>query len=58
MLIPGAKRGKAYKFARPFEGQYRVVALYDNEADVTQVDKPRFSPIQVTEVKFHICDRK
>ena len=56
--MPGAKRGKAYKFARPFEGPYRMVALYDNGADVTHVDKPQSSPIRVALNRVRRCPRE
>ena len=38
--MPGAKASKAYKFARPFYGPYRVVAVYDTGSEVRPVDKP------------------
>ena len=40
VYMPGAKASKAYKFARPFYGPYRVVAVYDTGSEVRPVDKP------------------
>ena len=47
VYMPAEKRGKAYKFARPFRGPYCVTALYDNGVDVQLVDKPQFGTIRV-----------
>ena len=44
---PAAKSCKAYKFARPFHGPYRIIQLHDGGADVTLVDKPKEPPIRV-----------
>ena len=42
-----AKVGKAYKFARPFHGPYRILELTPNDARLTPVDKPQEEPVFV-----------
>ena len=52
---PGAKTGKAYKFAKPFHGPYRILTLYEGGADVTLVDRPREAPIRVPYERLRVC---
>ena len=52
---PAAKSGKAYKFARPFHGPYRIVKLYDNGADVRPVDRSQEAPIRVPLNRLREC---
>ena len=47
VYTPSEKRGKAYKFACPFVGPYRVLELYDNGVKLKWIDKPKAQPIQV-----------
>jgi hypothetical protein len=51
---PAAKSGKAYKFARPFHGPYRI-KLYDNGADVRPVDRPQEASIRVLFDRLRVC---
>ncbi|XP_065905553.1 uncharacterized protein [Dysidea avara] len=55
VYIPAAKACKAYKFARPFHGPYRI--LEQNEIGVTicPVDKPHAEPIQVAYDRVRHC---
>ena len=55
VYMPAEKRGKAYKFARPFRGPFRVVTLYENGADVRLVDKPQAEAIRVALNRVRRC---
>ena len=48
LFVPSMKQGRAYKFARPYRGPYRVVELHANGADIRPVDSPRQSTIRVS----------
>ena len=48
LFVPAMKQGKAHKFARPYQGPYRVVELYANGADICPVDRPQQSTIRVS----------
>ena len=37
---PAKRKGKAYKFSRPFVGPYRLLTLHPNVAEVKLIDKP------------------
>ena len=52
---PSAKSCKAYKFARPFHGPYRIIKLYDNGVDVRPVDRPQDSLIRVPFNRLRVC---
>ena len=41
VYIPAAKATKAYKFARPFHGPYRIIEQSDTGVVVRQIDKPQ-----------------
>ena len=45
---PAAKSGKAYKFARPYYGLYRIVEITSNDAKICPIDSPNEEPIFVT----------
>ena len=55
---PAEKCGKAYKFARPFKGLYRVVKLFPNEAELSLVDKPNGSTIRVALNRLRRCPKE
>ena len=55
LYVPAAKRGKAHKFARPFRGPYRILALYDNGADIRSIDHPREEPKRVSLNRLRKC---
>ena len=40
VYIPTEKIGKAYKFACPYKGPYKVLKLFDNGIEVKLVSKP------------------
>ena len=55
VYMPAAKSTKAHKFARPFEGPYRIIAMYDNGADVCWVDHPSSPSIRVSLDRLRHC---
>ena len=55
VLKPAAKSCKAYKFARPFHGLYRIVKLYDNGTDIWPVNRPQEAPIRVPFDRLWVC---
>ncbi len=46
--MPARTTGKAQKFARPFDGPYRVLAVHENGIEAYPVDCPHAQPIRVT----------
>ena len=58
LYVPSAKRGKAHKFARPFKGPYRILALYDNGADIRSIDHPREEPKRVSLNRLRRCPQE
>ena len=58
LYVPAMKRGKAYKFACPFKGPYRFLALYDNGADIRSVGNPREEPKRVSLNRLQRCPKK
>ena len=56
--VPSAKRGKAHKFARPFKGPYRILALYENGADIRSIDHPREEPKRVSLNRLRKCPQE
>ena len=44
---PSAKTGKAYKFAKPFYGTYRILTLHEGGADVILIERPKEASIRV-----------
>ena len=55
MYMPAIKATKTHKFARPFEGPYRITAIYDNGADVRLVDQPSSNAIRVALDRLRHC---
>ncbi len=47
VYMPAERLGKAHKFARPFRGPYRIIALFENGAQVNLVDRPQAASIRV-----------
>jgi hypothetical protein len=52
---PAAKSGKAYKFARPYYGPYRIVEITTNDAKICPVDIPNEEPIFVALDRLRCC---
>ena len=59
MYMPAAKATKAYKFARPFHGPYRIIEQSDTKVTVRPIDKPQTEPIRMVYNRIrHCCDSK
>ena len=57
VYMPGAKRGKAYKFAQAFHGPYRILEVVDNGVMVRPVDRPRAKAIRVALNRVRVCPK-
>ena len=55
VYMPMKKLGKAHKFALPFEGPYRVLALYPNGVDLQSIEKPKSRQIRVALNRVRLC---
>ncbi|XP_065914491.1 uncharacterized protein [Dysidea avara] len=55
---PAAKIGKAYKFARPFKGPYRVKKLLPNEAELLLISEPNAPSIRVALNRVRQCPKE
>ena len=55
VYMPAAKACKAYKFARPFHGPYRIVAQDGTGVVIHPVDKPQAEPIRVAYDRVRHC---
>ena len=49
VYMPAEHLGKAYKSARHFKGPYRILAMFDNGAEVKLIEKPKTHPIRVAQ---------
>ena len=55
VFMPSAKQGKAYKFARPFHGPYRIVDIFETGASVRPVENQKQGPIRVAFDRLRPC---
>ena len=55
VYMPAAKACKAYKFARPFHGPYRIVERSETGVVVRPVDRPQADPIRVAYNRIRCC---
>ena len=55
VYMPQEKLGKAYKFARPFHGPYRVKEVFDNGVEVCPVNRPDDTGIRVALNRIRAC---
>ena len=55
VYMPSAKACKAYKFARPFYGPYRIIEQSETGVVVRPVDKPQAEPIRVAYDRIQRC---
>ena len=53
--MPAVKACKAYKFARPFHGPYRIVDLSKTGVVIRPVDQPQAEPIRVAYNRIRQC---
>ena len=52
---PSTKTGKAYKFAKPFHGPYRILTLHEGGADVVLIERPKEASIRVPFEHLRVC---
>ena len=52
---PSTKTGKAYKFAKPFHGPYRILTLHEGGADVVLIERPKEASIRVPFERLRVC---
>ena len=55
VFMPGAKRGKAYKFARAFHGPYRIIEIVENGVILKPIDRPQADPVRVALDHIRVC---
>ena len=55
IYMPAAKATKAYKFARPFHGPYRITAVHETGIEVRPVDRPQEGSIRVALNRVRRC---
>ena len=48
VYFPAKKSGRAYKFARPFQGPYLVKEVFNNGVQVKKIGQSRCKPLQVS----------
>ena len=56
--MPGDVSGKAWKFARPFHGPYRILELTPTNASVRLVNRPQDTPIFVSLQRIRMCPKE
>ena len=55
---PAKRKGKAYKFSRPFVGPYCLLTLHPNGAKVKLTDKPSSQSIWVAPNQIRLCPKE
>ena len=55
LYVPSEKSGQAYKFAKPYRGQYQIVGLYENGADLRLVSQSGDQTIRVALSRLRRC---
>ena len=55
IYMPAEKQWKAYKFAKPYRGPFRVIALHDGGLEVKPVDKPQAQGMRVALNRVRRC---
>ena len=55
VYMPGSVKGKAWKFARPYHGPYRVLAVTPTNVEVKLVDQPKEPSIFVSIDRVRRC---
>ena len=53
--MPGEVKGRAWKFARPFHGPYRVIRVTPTNVEAQLVDNPTNPPIFVSLSRVRPC---
>ena len=55
VYVPSAKLGKAYKFALPYKGPYRVQDIADNVACLQLIEQPDSDLIRISISRLRHC---
>ena len=55
LYTPAERTGKAYKFARPFKGPYRVKSVIGNGVELLSIGKPNTTPLRVALNRIRHC---
>jgi hypothetical protein len=58
VYMPGTVKGKAWKFARPYHGPYRVLAVTPTNVEVKLVDRPQDASIFVSIDRVRSCPKE
>ena len=58
LFDPSLRSGKAYKFAKPFRGPYKIVHLVSGGAEIILVAKPKSKLIRVAFNRLRHCPRE
>ena len=58
VYFPAKKSGKAYKFARPFQGPYVVQKLFNNGVQVKKMGQSRCKPLRVSLNRVRKCPKE
>lgn len=58
VYMPAAKSSKAYKFARPFHGLYRIITMFETGVEVRPVDRPQAPTIRVAFNRVRRCPQE
>ena len=58
VYMPAAGQGEAYKFAKRFQGPFRITTLYDNGVELKNISKPGSKPIRVALNRVRRCPKE
>ena len=47
VYIPASRQGEGYKFSKPFDRPFKALSLFDNGAELKNINKPRSKVIRV-----------
>ena len=56
--FPAKKSGRAYKFARPFQGPYLVKKVFNNGVQVKKIGQSRCKPLRVSLNRIRKCPKE
>ena len=58
LFMPAIRSGKAYKFACPYKGPYRILQLYPNGAELKLIERPHDPGIRVALNRLRCCPKE
>ena len=58
VYMPAAGQGEAYKFAKKFQGPFRIMAMYDNGVELQNINKPGSKHIRVALNRVRRCPKE